>query len=168
MYTVLRRVHFTVSIIVQPSKPLTSPRALQHKLNSTRRNVLDAQPSCPRQALQRRSSFAKVFRSTRSTCTTRMSMTLPTESRHVAASCTRPLLARSDPCVCQQGYPTPCKPRVFKTQLTATWRVKTGSRPPGLATLAIPSFAAWPLLLLLLACLMACAWIRTSGQTNMI
>ena len=63
-------------------------------------------------------------------------MTRPTEIQHVAdsgASFIRPLLATSDYCEYVSRMPTPCEPSCFQqSQLTATWRVKTGDRPPSL------------------------------------
>jgi hypothetical protein len=95
--------------------------------------------------LQRRSSFVKVVRRTRSICTTRMSMTRPTEIRHVAdrgASCTRPPLATSDYCEYVSRMPTPCKPLCLhvpadRNVAREDWRPLTESATPAMPTVIL-------------------------------
>lgn len=88
------------------------------------------------QALRRRSSFVKVVRGTRYICITRKSMTRPTEFRHVAdygcflysAAFSHVRLLR----VCQQDTKAVRTSCLQQSQLTATWRVKTGDHSPSL------------------------------------
>jgi hypothetical protein len=53
-----------------------------------------------------------------------------------------------------------------QSQLTATWRVKTGDRPPSLQHLQYLEVARRHTRPVLLAWVLACAWIRMSGQTK--